>query len=96
MYSLDEARTQIDEADAKLVKAFCQRMRACKNVAAYKKAHGLSIKDEKREAELIERNLDLLDDVELRKYYEQFMNSNMDISRQYQEDLMNGGDGQND
>ena len=96
MNSLEAARAQINEADAQLAKAFCQRMQACKDIAAYKKEHGLPIKDEKREAELITRNLELLEDEDLRGYYEKFLRSNIELSCQYQEDLMNPEVGQND
>ena len=96
MSDLELARVQINQADAQISKSFCQRMQAVKKIAEYKKAHGLPIKDEKREAEIIAQNLELLQDSSLRKYYEKLLRSCIEVSCEFQADLMNSNGGKND
>ncbi len=90
MNALEEARKIINEADAKMAELFCIRMRASEMVGAYKKEHGLKIRDTEREAEVIRRNAPLVEDKVLREYYVQFLESNITLSCAYQERLMNG------
>lgn len=90
MISLEEARKIINETDAQMANLFVKRMNASKEVALYKKQHGLQILDAKREEEVIAKNSKLIEDKEIREYYVNFLKSNMALSREYQERLMNG------
>jgi len=90
MTSLEEARKIINEVDAKMAELFCARMRASETVCAYKASHGLKIRDPEREAEVIRRNSELIEDKVLREYYVQFLSENMALSRAYQERLTSG------
>ena len=47
---MDELRTQIDAIDADLLRLFEQRMDVSAQIGAYKKAHGLPVRDCGREA----------------------------------------------
>ena len=55
--NIDEIRNKIDEIDGKLVKLIEERLEIVENVALYKKRNNIQIFDEKREKEVIEKNL---------------------------------------
>jgi 3-dehydroquinate synthase len=88
MRELNEVREDINRADAELRDAFVLRMQLCREVALYKQKMGLPVLDEKREREVIEKNLAMLDGESLEFYYEAFLRSNMAISRTYQSKLI--------
>ncbi len=90
MDKLQQARADINEIDREMAKLFERRMAAAKAVAEYKKSHGLKIYDAAREDEVIRRNSKHIDSEELREYYVSFLKSNMAVSRQYQDRLMEG------
>lgn len=86
MSLIDEAREKINAIDEKMVKLFEERMAAVLNVLKYKKEHNLAIFDSKREEEIISRNVKLLQNEELKKYYLEFFNAVLSSSKKYQED----------
>ena len=90
MRELKDIRKTINEIDEKMRALFEERMHAAREVAEYKKAHGLPIFDPAREAELIEKNVEGVKDETLRPYYVSFLQSNMDNSKSYQDMLING------
>ena len=90
MSDLEKARQIINKVDAEMAKLFEERMDAVKMVAAYKKQHGLQIEDIKREELVIQKNAELLKNEELRSYFVNFLQSNMDISKAYQHKLLEG------
>ena len=67
MSLIDEARVKINEIDKKMVELFEERMKAVLDVLEYKKQHNLPVFDEKREIELIEKNINLLQDKSLKE-----------------------------
>jgi chorismate mutase/prephenate dehydratase len=79
--SLEKARLEINEIDKEMAELFLRRMKAVEAVAEYKKANDLPIFDEKREAEVISRNSMLIEDENMRGYYQKFLQSNMEISK---------------
>ena len=83
-------RRKINAIDDEMAKLFIDRMEVAKNVAQYKKEYGLQIKDEKREEALKARLLEKIDDEELRGYYTRFLNGLIDISCDYQSELLYG------
>ena len=86
MSLLDEARVKINEIDKKMISLFEERMKAVLDVLKYKKEHDLPVFDEKREIELIKKNLDLLQDESLKEYYLIFFNGMLEASKKYQGD----------
>lgn len=90
MDSLDEIRKRISSIDAEMAALFEKRMTESRKVAEYKIANGLSVTDLKRETELIERNSMLISDDALKEYYVSFLQNLMDLSKEYQNRLMNG------
>jgi chorismate mutase/prephenate dehydratase len=86
MSLIDEARNKINVIDEKMVELFEERMAAVLDVLKYKKEHNLAVFDSKREEEIIKKNIDLLKNKELEKYYLDFFNSLLSVSKKYQED----------
>ena len=87
---LIDAREQINKIDDEMSKLFELRMDAAKQIAAYKKEHGLPIKDKRREDEIIERLSAKIEDETVRQYYVRFLRSTIDISCDYQHALSEG------
>lgn len=88
MNKLNDARKIINEVDSEIVKLFKKRMDAAKVVALYKKENNLPIYDEEREKTLIAKNLELLNDEELKNYYLIFIEGMLKASKEYQKDLI--------
>lgn len=89
MNNLEQARLVINEVDKDLVELFKKRMAASKIIALYKKENNIAVLDKKREEALIEKNLKLLNDKELEKYYLIFLEGILNASKDYQKDLIN-------
>ncbi len=90
MNSLKQAREDINRIDRAMAALFEERMQAAETIAAYKKEHGLHIYDPVREQEVIERNAAYIEDDTLRAYYVNFLQSTMQVSRAFQDRLMEG------
>lgn len=80
---LNNIRTQIDSLDAELVELFLKRMNLCKEVAQYKKEHGLQIFVPAREEAVLSR-IDALSDEEMSPYTQELFRKIMELSKQYQ------------
>lgn len=87
---LNQAREIINEVDKEMAALFEKRMNAAKLVAKYKKEHGMPILDTGREAAVIARNSKLIENDELRSFYVNFIQSTMDISKNYQRKNLDG------
>ncbi len=87
MDELYKARNIINDIDDKMAKLFEQRMQAVEKVIAYKMEHNLTIFDEKREKEVIEKNKEKVSNI-YQEYYVNFLKQVMDISKQYQYKIM--------
>ena len=90
MNKLEIARKAINEADKEIAELFCKRMNAARLVAEYKMERGLPILDEAREAAVIAKNSELVEDEELRSYYVNFIKYTMELSRNFQHKLISG------
>ncbi|MCD7768446.1 MAG: chorismate mutase [Oscillospiraceae bacterium] len=88
--NLEEARNEIRAADAEMAAQFLRRMHAVKEVAAYKREHGLPVFDREQEERVVHRSLEWIDDSELRDYFVEFLQNTMTVSRRYQHRLMDG------
>ncbi len=81
---LKEIRGRIDEIDKKIVMLMEERLHIVEEVALYKKQNNMKIFDEKREQEVIERNLKNVRDNGLKRYIEIILKDIMDSSKEYQ------------
>ena len=87
---LIEARNKIDTIDKEMAKLFVERLKASEMVAKYKQEHGLKILDPIREAEVIKRNSEAVEEDVYREYYVNFQKHTMSLSRAYQARLLEG------
>ena len=90
MNELESARKEINRIDVEMARLFEERMKTCKQIAAYKKSNGLSVRDPARETELINRNRAYITDPDIETYYVGFMRNTIDLSCAYQSRLMSG------
>ena len=87
---LEEARRIINEVDSQMAELFVKRMRAAELVSDYKMELGLPILDQKREKEVVEKNSALVDDEVIKKYYIDYLEHLMSLSRAYQHRRQSG------
>lgn len=90
MNVLQEKRNEINQIDMEMAKLFERRMRACEGVAEYKREHALPILDAAREAEMIAKGAERMEDETLREYYVSFLKDVIKTSRAYQSRLLEG------
>ncbi len=88
MDELEKARQEIDEVDDALASLFERRMDAVLRVAEYKKTHGLPIYDAEREAQVVEKAADRIQNPTLRPYYIDHVKNRMELARQYEAEVM--------
>lgn len=84
---LNNIRNQIDSLDAELVELFLKRMNLCKEVAQYKKEHGLPIFVPAREEAVLSR-VEALSGEEMSPYTQELFRKIMELSKQYQFTVM--------
>lgn len=83
---LNEARITINEIDKQMIELFIKRIDAVKKVLIYKKENNLPVFDEKRELEIINKNIELLNNEKLIEYYKIFFDGVLTSSKKFQED----------
>ena len=87
---LNEAREKIRVIDEEMAKLFVSRMEAVREVAEYKRAHGLPIEDKGQEAKVVEGRSALIDDPELRSFYVRYLRATIEVSKSWQHRLNEG------
>ena len=85
---LVQNREKIEDIDKKMAQLLIERMDASYHIGLYKKEHNLPVLDQKREAELIEKNLTYIPD-DLKPYYKTFFQGLLTASKAYQKSLFN-------
>ncbi|MBE6806486.1 MAG: chorismate mutase [Ruminococcaceae bacterium] len=90
MSDLEQARQAINEADRELVRLFERRMEAVRQVAQYKKEHGLPVEDTTREEHIVRKNAAFVENEDYRSYYVSFLRAAMELSKNYQHRLLDG------
>ena len=88
--SFQEARKLIGDIDVEIAGLFEKRMTAVKEVAEYKKVNGIPVEDGVREAALLEKNSNLINDDEIRSYYINFQKNTMNLSKDFQHKILDG------
>ena len=89
---LSECRKEIDKIDKELVELFERRMNVARKVAEYKIENNLPILNEAREAEVIEKNINRLNNKEYSKLTEKFFTNLMELSRSLQGNMFNSNE----
>ena len=80
-------REKINEIDQKLVVLFEERMEIVLKVAQYKRLNSISILDEDRENEVIDRNKARLKNKNFEDSLEKFLNELMNLSKKEQKKI---------
>ena len=68
MNDLDNLRKKIDEIDDNIVKLLLERFAVVKNIADYKKEHGIEIFQKNRETEILKNIADKIDKTKNQAY----------------------------
>ncbi len=87
MDELQKARETIDECDRTIAEAFEKRFCAVQEVIRFKISHGLPVLDSGREKEVIEKGTGLIQDEAIKPYYARLLQTVMDLSKEYQEEI---------
>lgn len=90
MADLEKARNIINETDKEMARLFEKRMEAVREVALYKKEHGLAVEDLARESAIIEKNSAFISNDEFRSYYVNFLKNNITLSKNLQHQMLDG------
>ena len=90
MKDIKDVRKEINQVDKDMAALFEKRMNLSKEIALYKKERSIAVYDEIRENEIINKNKEYIQDEEIRQYYVNFIKDTMDISKSYQEKIVNG------
>lgn len=88
MGNLEDYRREIDSIDKELIALFEKRMNVAIKVGEYKKERNLPIFNAKREEEVIEKNINLLNNKEYSEITRSYFEKIMELSRSLQADLM--------
>lgn len=88
MANLEELRQQIDTIDEELTILFEKRMNAVAEVARYKQKNNLPVLNTSREQQVIDKNIARLNNAALAPYYADFLHHTMNISKQYQTEIL--------
>lgn len=89
MNRLEEARVVINEVDKEIAALFEKRMRAVEDVIIYKIENNMPIFDSGREKQVIEKNSAYIKEEKYVEYYKKFIQMMMDISKEYQAEIIN-------
>ena len=89
---LMDYRARIDETDDKLLQLFKERMDISRQIALYKKEHGLPVLDPARERDKLADIGDKAGD-ELRSYAHMLFNFLFELGRAHQKSVMGDGTG---
>lgn len=84
MKDLETCRKEIDAIDQQIIQLFEQRMNVAKDVVTYKMAHDMPIFQSVREQQVIEKNINRIQNHELKDYAKLFVQDVMNISKSYQ------------
>lgn len=88
MTLLEESRIKIDQIDEQITKLFEERMNAVEGVIEYKMQNNMPIFDASRESAIIQKNVNRLNDAKLESYFVDFYQHMMDVSKNYQKDIL--------
>lgn len=87
MTRLDKDRKQIDEIDEQLVKLFEERFNVVRDVIDYKIENHLPILNSNREEEITEKNVDLIEDDDIKPYFKAWYQELLRLSKEFQQQV---------
>lgn len=87
MTRLEDDRNKIDEIDAEIVRLFEDRFHVVEDVIEYKMENRLEILDSSREDIILEKNLNRIQDNNIRPYFEEVYKEMLKQSKLYQQQI---------
>lgn len=87
---LEELKAQVMQADREIAEAFERRMNIVREIAQYKKEHGISVEDTINEQQIIENGSSAISDSEIRSYFIPFLKSALSASKSFQNSSISG------
>ena len=88
MTELEKCRVEIDEIDRKIIELYEKRMNIVKKVTQYKIENSLPVLDSSRESKMLERTLNLINELEFKNYYPSVLNGFLKASKDMQNELI--------
>ena len=88
MTELEKCRVEIDEIDRKIIELYEKRMNIVKRVTQYKIKNSIPVLDSSRESKMLEKNLNLINEIEFKKYYPSVLNGFLKASKDMQNELI--------
>ena len=88
MTELEKCRVEIDEIDRKIIELYEKRMNIIKRVTQYKIKNSIPVLDSSRESKMLEKNLNLINELEFKKYYPSVLNGFLKASKDMQNELI--------
>lgn len=89
MNKLEQARAVINEIDKEMATLFEKRMKAVEDVIIYKIENNIPVFDGSRERQVIEKNSAYITEEKYIESYKKFIQMMMDISKDYQNKIIN-------
>ena len=89
MTELEKFREEIDLIDKTIAENFEKRMQVVLKVAEYKQKNNLNTFDPQREQKMLDKNQNYIKDERLKKYYVELLKKQLEVSKQYQNELKN-------
>ena len=90
MTELEKCRVEIDEIDRKIIELYEKRMNIVKKVTQYKIENSMPVLDSSGESKMLEKNLNLINELEFKKYYPSVLNGFLKASKDMQNELIDG------
>ena len=88
MTELEKCRVEIDEIDRKIIELYEKRMNIVKKVTQYKIENSMPVLDSNKESKMLEKNLNLINELEFKKYYPSVLNGFLKASKDMQSELI--------
>lgn len=87
MTRLDNDRKEIDEIDEEIAKLFERRFEIVRDVISYKIENHLPILNSDREAEIIKKNVNRIEDEDIQPYFRTWYNNLLTLSKEFQKEI---------
>lgn len=87
MTRLEKDRKKIDEIDEQLVKLFEERFEVVRDVIDYKIENHLPILNSDREEEIVEKNVNRINDEDIKPYFKAWYLQMLKLSRDFQQEV---------
>jgi monofunctional chorismate mutase len=89
MRDLDVLRTEIDKIDKQIVVLLEKRMKIVESVAEYKVRNGISVLNASREAEVLNKNKNYVENSDYTTAIEDVFKAIMESSKEFQREFIN-------